>query len=110
MNVVNSKLQTPNSKLAAKRSDARGLMSADEVAELFGYKSGEAIRKQEGPRGIEKLTVVDISRADSQRRTLRWIQSEVIALYDEIVENAQRYKTKLKFDLIDGGKEAQPRA
>lgn len=60
------------------------LMPVAEAAHMLGV-TAEAIRKRTAPDGIENLTIVNILRPYAQRRSIRLVYSEVVALRDTLI-------------------------
>ncbi len=74
--------------LPADLSKEERLITLSVGATILGV-SPDAIRKRQAPTGVEQLTVIDISRPGAQRRTLRLVYSEVVALRDRLIQTAR---------------------
>jgi hypothetical protein len=65
------------------------LIKLSEAARLFGVDQS-SLRKLEAPRGVEELTFVDISKPGAERRSLRLVYSECVALRDKLIQTSRQ--------------------
>ncbi len=86
MKIVNS---SPITHHSSPRTDGRGFMKLSAGAKLLGVSSA-AIIQRKAPRGVERLTLVNVAKETSQRPFFMLVEKEVIELYDELLENARQ--------------------
>jgi hypothetical protein len=75
-------------KLPAALSDEERMITLSQGAKILGV-SPDAIRKRQAPAGVEDLTIIDVSRANTQRRRLCLVYSEVTGLRDRLIQTAR---------------------
>jgi len=89
MNLVPPKSESAaRTKRAQLRTGEERLIKLSAGAKMFGDDSADAIRKRLPP--YDRLTIVDLSGPDAQRRKLRLVYSECVALRDELIQNARQ--------------------